>query len=289
VRPLLLLVLSLLQPGPHAVGTRADGALTVWYPAAAGGEVMRYRDYVPRLEDADAFLHSMKISDDTIVSLFDTRMAARRDAPAKKGRFPVVLIFQGNGQDASDQAVLAESIASHGYIVATMPGPVVREESEMPAKAQEQASAFAAALKKLPNADLQKVSAVGHSFGARSMLLFAYEHPTRALISLDGGIGTANGVEPLRRKGKHPLPPILHLYEELDPFMKPDHAFLRSLRVRSLTVLRMDAMRHAHFTSWGYAAVALPELGKATRATDATKKDVRLAAERLLEFLRQRQ
>jgi dienelactone hydrolase len=289
VRPILLLVLSLLQPGPHAVGSRADGALTIWYPALSGGEVMRYRDYVPALEDADAFLHAMKISDETIVGLFDSRMTARRDAPPKQTRFPLVLIFQGNGQNAADQAVLAEHIASHGYVVATLPGPIVRDESEMGAKAQEQAVAFANALKTLakrPNVDARNVSAIGHSFGARSMLLFAMRHPTRALISLDGGIGTANGIEPLRSATKKPLPPLLHLYEDNDAFMKPDHTFLRSLRTATLSIEKVDAMRHAHFTTWGFAAVALPELGKATRASDATKADVLRVAERVVAFLK---
>lgn len=251
--------------------------------------MMRYRDYVPLLEEADAFLHAMKISDETIVELFDSPMAARRDATPKSGRFPVVLLFQGNGQNAADQAVLAELIASHGYVVATLPGPVVREESEMGAKAQEQAEAFAALLAKLPNADPKNVSAVGHSFGARSMLLFAMRHPTRALISLDGGIGTASGIDVLRKApwfdAKKPLPPILHLYEDTDAFMKPDHAFLRSLPAKSLHVERVDALRHAHFTTWGYAAVALPELARATKATAGTKTGVRRVAERVVQFL----
>lgn len=115
VQTILFVVLSFLQPGPHAVGVRIDDATAVWYPAKAGGEVMRFRDYVPRLEDVDMFLHAKKVSDEAIVELFDTRMTARRDAPEKKGRFPVVVIARGN---LTDHAVLAEHIASHGYVVA---------------------------------------------------------------------------------------------------------------------------------------------------------------------------
>lgn len=292
MRSILLVVLSLLQPGPHAVGYRVDGAAAIWYPANAGGEVLRYRDYVPKLEEADAFLHSMKISDETIVGLFDSRMAARRDAPPKPGRFPIVLLFQGNGQNASDQAVLAEHLASHGYLVATLAGPVVQAESEMAAKAQEQAEAFGALVKTLKG-DPANVSVIGHSFGARSMLLFAMHHPTRALISLDGGIGTANGIDALRAApwfdAKRPLPPILHLYEELDAFMKPDPAFLRSLRAKSLKMERVDALHHVHFTTWGYAAAAFPELAKATHASEGTKAGLQRVAQRTLEFLKARQ
>lgn len=44
------------------------------------------------------------------------------------------------------------------------------------------------------------VAVVGHSFGARSALLFTMQHPElRGLVSLEDGIGTSNGIAPLRR------------------------------------------------------------------------------------------
>lgn len=111
----LALLLTILDPGPHAVGMRMHGAVTVWYPAQSGGEIVRFRDYVPRLEDVDALLHARNVSDETIVALFDTRMAARRNATPKRGRFPVVVIER----PAADHAGMAELIASHGFVVAT--------------------------------------------------------------------------------------------------------------------------------------------------------------------------
>lgn len=266
-----------------------QGALTLWYPANAGGEVLRYRDFVPKLEEADAFLHAQKIADDTIVALFDSRMAARRNAPPKNGRFPLVLVFQGNGNTAADQAVLAEHIASHGFVVATLDGAVVSDEAEIFPKSKEQAEKFEAAVKtlaKMPNVDAANVSVVGHSLGARAMLLYATRNPVRAMISLDGGIGTANHVDELRTT--RPLPPTLHLYEDLDAFMKPDHTFLKSLRTQSLAIEKADAMHHAHFTTWGFAAVAFPELAQATHATPATKANVQRVAERVVAFLKTR-
>ena len=105
-----------LEPGNYAVGFRSTG--NTWYPATAGGELLRFRDYVPRLEDVDAMLHGHHISGATIVELFDTRMYARRDAPAIDQTFPVVHIALKERQTAAEHAVLAEYIASHGYVVA---------------------------------------------------------------------------------------------------------------------------------------------------------------------------
>ena len=46
-------------------------------------------------------------------------MHVRRDATPLQRAFPLVLIAQGNRQDAPDQAVLSEFLASHGYVVAS--------------------------------------------------------------------------------------------------------------------------------------------------------------------------
>lgn len=55
------------------------------------------------------------------------------------------LIAHGNGQDAADQAVLAEFFASHGYVVASVPSPMKKHpmtgESQIGAFAEEQARA----------------------------------------------------------------------------------------------------------------------------------------------------
>lgn len=100
------------------VGVRFTESETVWYPVRSDrGEQMRMRDYVPRLEDADAILHARGVSDEAIVDLFDTIMRARRDAPPLQRRFPTLVIVPKPGETAADHAMLAEDLASHGYVV----------------------------------------------------------------------------------------------------------------------------------------------------------------------------
>src|SRR6185369_6321146 len=48
-------------------------------------------------------------------------MQAFRDAPFNSGFFPLVVLVQGNGESAVDQAVLGEYLASYGYVVVTSP------------------------------------------------------------------------------------------------------------------------------------------------------------------------
>ena len=202
--------------------------ISVWYPASAGkGKRMTYRDYVAlnasesdpekpagkaegdaAVEEFRSFLVSAKVLASDATRVLSTPMKAIANAPAAKGRFPLVLISQGNGQSAHDQAFLAEALAAHGYVAATVPsamrisGPMKGEE-EIAAKATEQAedlSSAAGRVKTRAELSEEGFAVVGHSFGARAALLLAMsDRSVRALVSLDGGIGAKTGRGMLER------------------------------------------------------------------------------------------
>jgi pimeloyl-ACP methyl ester carboxylesterase len=193
--------------------------------------------------------------------------------------FPLILVAQGNGQDAADQAVLAETIASHGYVVASVPSPMIRQpmtdQSQIASFAEQQADALAAAMLRIGRifrTRSNRVGVIGHSFGVRAALLLAMRNRSiGALVSLDSGIGTANGTRELQAapsyRGKAELPATLHIYETLDSFMKPDFAFLRSLRIRRLRLQKTEGMHHAH--SLHHVCRQDPELGIEARRAKA--------------------
>src|SRR5205823_5973070 len=115
----------------------------------------------------------------------------------------------------------------------------------------------------------RELGVLGHSFGARAALLVAMTEPrVAALVSLDGGIGSRNGAESLRRAASFvptaKVPPILHLYEENDAFMRPDFTLLESLSVRKLIKERFSDQHHVHFTTFGFAAALYSDLAAAT-------------------------
>src|SRR5262249_27389927 len=148
-------LLGTVAPGEHAVAFRVLGRrdavrrdrpvqIALWLPAAEPGSKppLAYRDYsalsltekelVPVAEDARAkaeagwksFLAERGIPEETADRWLSAPMLARPDAVPARGRFPLVLVAQGNGQSAMDQAVLAEILASRGYAVATCPSPM---------------------------------------------------------------------------------------------------------------------------------------------------------------------
>ena len=320
-----------LQPGPGAVGTKSqlvfDGArplpsgdmrpvqVTLWYPAAdAYGARMTYGSYfalaaeelrsaltadsAARAEQSyRAFLASRGVPEATMAAWLGAPMRAFRDAEPAKGRFPIVLLAPGNDASAHDHAVLAELLASRGYIVAAAPSPMritgaMQSEGEVGARARDQMQDLSLALDAAVRlgGDRDRVGVVGHSFGARGALLLAMADPrVRALVSLDGGIGTAAARAAYESVPAFRAPemktPLLHVYEELDAYMAPDFATLRSLANAERWLARATDLHHHHFTSLGAASAAWPELGKATGATAGTGRAWAAVAGSTVEFL----
>ncbi|WP_205519749.1 dienelactone hydrolase family protein [Pyxidicoccus caerfyrddinensis] len=295
-----------LRMGPHDVGLRVralpagkDAAdahplqLTVWYPARAGASASRlhYRDYVgltgseqhpessedPAVSEAavaryQQLVTGMGLPAADVSAWLGTEVAAVRGATPAQGRYPLVLVAQGRFHSAHHQAVLAEFLASHGYVVATTPFPThlapPSENEDVLAIARGQARELARALEVMKvdtSVDASHVALVAHSFGARAAFLFAREHPeTEALVSLDGGIANRMGKEWLtgltdfRPEDLHV--PLLHLYQEGDAVVVPDFDLVRSLRGADRWLVRVAGLRHFDFTSVGAATAVAPAL-----------------------------
>jgi dienelactone hydrolase len=246
------------------------------------------------------FLRSANVSATTAEALTGARMFAMRGGkPIAGRRFPLLYMAQGNGQSLPDLAVLSEFLASHGYVVITTPsvmrltGPLTLE-TMIGARAEEQAGdmwmAIVAAAR-WPNVSAAPPALVGYSFGARAALLYAMQHPAWVLVSLDGGIGTSNGLAAMKGASMFDanakLPPILHIYEENDPRMAPDLTLLRSLKTSNLALVEMPSMRHVHFSTIGFASILYPDLAKATSAGPTIRDDLKAVAAHVLKFVHQ--
>jgi dienelactone hydrolase len=278
----------------------ADGAIrpvqvSLWYPASdhATGPTLTYRDYVlvaarektlaPSTSEGErqgvegyrAFLGRNGVPAAGIDEWLPAPMRARLEAPSAAGRFPVVLLAQGMGGAVQDQAALGELLASHGYVVATTPSPVrlgakMESDADVPAMAEEQARDLEVALSAVAPravADPSRTAVVGYSFGARPALLLAGRHPQwRALVSLDGGIGSADAkgwLAPRLLDRAALRTPILHVYEEADENARPDFDLLASLAGAPRTLARVDGLRHLDFITFGLASATMPSLGSA--------------------------
>lgn len=291
-----------LHPGPHGVGYRTlddDGVVVhVWYPTRHRGAQLTFRDYLPAGGDAlTAFLLQAGVQPTVIDSLLASPLYAQPAAPPDERAFPLVMIAHGNGQDAADQAILAEYLASHGFVVASTPSPMLHtpleHEDQVGALAEMQATELASAVGAVAavlNVASARLGVVGHSFGARAALLLGMQDPrVAAIVSLDGGIGTATAVEPFRRapsfRTDARVAPLLHFHEALDAFMTPDFTLLRGLNTSELKLVHASDMHHVHFTTYGFAAARFSDLARVTQATPATARSLAGVHEKTLAFL----
>jgi dienelactone hydrolase len=271
-------------------------SIDVWYPAMGGGTPMRLIDYAGGREYAAPLVEG-GIPLSAMDSLLRQPAFARSSARARSRHFPAVLIAQGNSQTAIDQAVLSEFLASNGYVVVSMPAPTLARPMTSPDQAGGvaalQASQLMRALSRVTphfHVNRDRVALIGHSFGARSALLIAMQSKTiKAFVSLDGGIGTANGLDQLRAATGFDvnafLPPTLHVYERLDAFMSPDFAFLKSLRTANLTLRETRAMHHVHFTTIGFLSATDPRIALLTHAGADIGSEVAATANAVVQFL----
>jgi dienelactone hydrolase len=294
----LMLILTMfggLAPGAHPIGFKTLTVdklqVSVWYPAqSSNSDAMRYEDYflLSAMEDGKEItveeqnraigeyktrLSSYGVPQKEIDAWFNIQMDAKRNAPALNEKFPLVLIAQGNFQSAHDQAIFSEYLATHGYVVATAPSPTrnkpMETEDDVVPTATQQANDLKfiiSRLKEEPFVDTTRIGIAGHSFGARSALLAAFEiHDVKALVSLDGGIASAQGKGLIEKSPLyHPenfRVPILHIYEDQEEFMKPDFELLDSLKNSPRYLYRIQDIHHHEFSSFGLAAASIPGLG----------------------------
>lgn len=230
-----------LSPGPYSVGyrtlfrfdptrtwrlTRTSGQgffspdktarpvrISVWYPAASASKPMRFADFLrlpapPDFAEADAALArrdrrilSTMVPPESFSKLLETTTSATADAAAAPGRFPLILYSAGINAYTLSGAVMAEFLASHGYVVVAVPslGPTDHQPDQVYSPSQMEASIrdleFAwAEVRTRPNVDDGKLGIFGHSLGGTVAMILAMRNANvMAAVGLDGTYGFPEG------------------------------------------------------------------------------------------------
>jgi dienelactone hydrolase len=295
---------TLMRRAPAKIGWAQGGRpvqITIWSPATARGTRLTYRDYIaltanqrsmdPASPEGSAaavdrlrgFVTANGSSEAAVDEWLDMPVAASWDAPLATHRFPLVIIAQGNYHSAYNQAVLGEYLASHGYVVATSPSPLVLERladsTSLITRARRQAADIeyvVDVMRSRTNVDTTRIGVVAHSFGARAAFVAVMDGaPFRSFVSLDGGIanklgadwldGTALASAELRM-------PVLHVYQDKDETVQPDFTRLRTWHGADRTLVHIDDMYHPYFTALGFVAAVDTALHVAPKVPDLGRK-----------------
>jgi hypothetical protein len=78
---------------------------------------------------------------------------------------------------------------------------------------------------------------------------------------------------------------VLHFYERLDSFMRPDFTLLRALDHADRWLVEVPGLHHHHFTSLGAVSLARPSLRSALGATEETARGYASIARATLAFV----
>jgi hypothetical protein len=252
--------------------------MNLWYPAKVdpAAKPVRLEDYVNQsAPEAFATLNSVmkqRTRDDAIgavprgeiPSLQSAEMNAFREAVPAEGRFPMILYFGGLNAAINANAILAEYLASHGYIVLSISliGPSDEQTFQSRTAGDFEASVrdmeFAwSLLRDEPHVDKTNLAVMGHSVGAIEAVILGLRNANiSAVIGLDGTYGFEGlssvltqtyGYQPermraafldLRRargaQGNAPL----------------DLTAVESFRHADRTFITIDKMHHSDFTSF---------------------------------------
>ncbi|HEX6732315.1 MAG TPA: acyl-CoA thioester hydrolase/BAAT C-terminal domain-containing protein [Pyrinomonadaceae bacterium] len=248
----------------------------VWYPATKStrSRSMLFEEYVYLLKQELEFAPlsanqrsqavalfvkeplSRGSSEERLQRLMKTTTRAIKNAPPTRMRFPLI-VYAHIAPSANN--IMCEYLASHGYVVATIPWKGTFEYNldvgltgvETQIKDIEFAIGL---LRKEPNIAADKIAVIGMSFGAISVLgLQTRNSDIDAVISLDGGIGSSFGAAVVQRTPYYSLwritKPLLHLYGLDVP--GTDLSYLDTLKYSRRYLIAFPGMRHADFTNQG--------------------------------------
>ena len=187
--------------------------ISVWYPATVRTSApgMSYRDYMPAtgensvfaelnrlLEKRDAANLRASLTGAEFNSLMMTRMAAVQNATPQKGAFPLIVYSAGLNNSSQDNVVLCEYLASHGYVVITVPqlgttsldvNLKLRSALDVETQALDLQYAIGV-MHDFPNLDRRRLGVIGYSVGGVVALnLVMRSTDVAVLVTLDPTFG----------------------------------------------------------------------------------------------------
>lgn len=189
--------------------------IAVWYPSddPTSGQAMRVDDYLAieapaggpwraRLERHVHAVREREVFDgQPSDALAELPTMARREAAWAGGRFPLVLVHPGLGGSFSDNFVLWEHLASHGFVVVA--GAFMAASGLSPAIEWDPSTSITDLDRMFEvaatwaNVDATRAVVIGHSYGAQAALAYAMAgRDVVAVVSLDSTLEYADPAAP---------------------------------------------------------------------------------------------
>jgi dienelactone hydrolase len=280
----------------------------MWYPAASrtSGQSMWYRDYVrfsapntyfARLNamlesrDTTSWKSAFKGVESRYPELLTLPVFARRDAAPATGTFPLVVYSEGwNSSSQNDNSVLAEFLASNGYVVASVP-QVGTSASALtlginPVDLETQMRDVELAMVTAQShrfVDRRKMAAMGWSMGGVVSLWLAARNPNiDAIVGLDASFGAGQWTPMVLGSPYFDIrqirAPMLSLLSGNSTFIaQQDRRVIDSLHFAERYTASVGRITHGDFSDFAMVARLFPVHLENRSATDASEGHVAIA------------
>jgi dienelactone hydrolase len=258
---------------PTTVRPERPIAVSVWYPARAGGggEPMVLAHYlasitapgrppVPPRERHEAALRLLqRPMTQRVAREVAAPVLATADAPAAAGRFPLVVYASGAGGSAVEGFHLHEWLASRGYVVVGSDsrgpaGPMTLDAEGLEAQARDLEFLLGWARAR-PDVDGARVALVGFSWGGMANLVAAMRNRSvGAVVSLDGSMHLLDGLSgglPSFGADRLTVPALFLRAGQVaaDPAATRAPDLFERLRYSDATRLTLHGLGHLNFSS----------------------------------------
>lgn len=261
--------------------------ITIWYPAISGesepkmsvADYLGYKasEFLPENSDATARSEAIERSKENMIGagasraeigrIYEKTTHATLNAAPASEKFPLLIYAPSFDESPSENIVLCEYLASHGYIVASCPssGAESREMTSDADGIRAQAADLAFVLNRMEKSDqinFSNVGTLGFSWGGLANVLFALEHGNiKAVASMDGSIAVpvhralVSSIAELDSKRLHV--PFIYLASYRRQFEKDphDYFFIDAADKAERYLIRLHDLGHGNFSSSYVAAL----------------------------------
>ncbi len=219
-----------------------------------------------------------RISKSKIKIILEQECISIDNAEVAEGKFPVIIVGQGyNYESPISHLILCEYLASHGYIVVTSPllGTYSKAVELNMIDFETQVRDMEFLLSKvfeLPNANHEKIAALGFDLGAMSATLLQMRNANiKSLVCYDGGIMFEHNTSRLLNPSPYYDPQKLNvpalifsrtIKNNIEMGLKEDSIIFLNSPYSKKFLVRTEDMKHKFYTSYpslGIESILSPE------------------------------
>ncbi len=273
--------------------------INVWYPSTQKGNLISMLDYfklttrevdfqkdinqldeiIKLVQQEQTNSHGVELNTAGLRSFLETNplMKASVDIGPADGKFPLIII---GPETAFKWSLMAEYLASYGYVVVTTPMTGSTEklpdfertlfEKESFVKADDASISdlqfTLAKVKELPYVDNTQIGLLGYSSNiSHGIGLISKGLKFDAIVSLEGAIGGFLGGEVLSMLPYHSpykiKQPLLHIY---NPAFGYDDYWVKQYKYADRMLIATYDIRHEHLTTYGALNKLIPGISGST-------------------------